>query len=127
MMLPKAAEQKAEGETTGSEAINNIQFEMKPEELEAYLNEYEVTDYYSVKKNSIYPLYGRQVIQNGRHGSDGQFIYIEVRGEYSVSEQDSSEYLVYCPSLSTPNSLIYKFKSEGLPLAFAQIIEGGKD
>ena len=40
MMLPKAAEQKAEGETTGSEAINNIQFEMKPEELEAYLNEY---------------------------------------------------------------------------------------
>jgi len=41
MMLPKAAEQKAEGETTaGSEAVKNIQFEMKPEELEAYLNEY---------------------------------------------------------------------------------------
>ena len=40
MMLPKAAEQKSKGETTGSEAIKNIQFEMKPEELEAYLNEY---------------------------------------------------------------------------------------
>ena len=40
MMLPKAAEQKAEGETTGSEAVSNIQFDMKPEELEAYLNEY---------------------------------------------------------------------------------------
>ena len=41
MMLPKGAEQEAEGETTSdSEALNNIQFEMKPEELEAYLNEY---------------------------------------------------------------------------------------
>ena len=41
MMLPKTAEQKAEGETTeGSEAVDNIQFDMKPEELEAYLNEY---------------------------------------------------------------------------------------
>jgi ATP-dependent Clp protease ATP-binding subunit ClpX len=41
MMLPKAAEQEAEGGTTaGSEAVNKIQFEMKPEELEAYLDEY---------------------------------------------------------------------------------------
>ncbi|MGD8704127.1 MAG: AAA family ATPase, partial [Syntrophobacterales bacterium] len=41
MMLPKAAEQKVEGETTAaSEAVDNIQFDMKPEELEAYLNEY---------------------------------------------------------------------------------------
>ena len=41
MMLPKGAKQEAEGETTsGNEAINKIQFEMKPEELEAYLNEY---------------------------------------------------------------------------------------
>lgn len=41
MMLPKGAKQEAEGESTsGSEAVNSIQFEMKPEELEAYLNEY---------------------------------------------------------------------------------------
>jgi ATP-dependent Clp protease ATP-binding subunit ClpX len=41
LMLPKAAEQPSEDEgTSGSEAVKEIQFDMKPEELEDYLNEY---------------------------------------------------------------------------------------
>ncbi|UCE83722.1 MAG: AAA family ATPase [Deltaproteobacteria bacterium] len=41
MMLPKAAEEQTEDDpTAGSDAVNKIQFDMKPEELEAYLNEY---------------------------------------------------------------------------------------
>ena len=40
LMLPKGAEESTEGDPTASEALNKIQFDMKPEELEAYLNEY---------------------------------------------------------------------------------------
>ena len=41
LMLPKAAEDRSEEEPpTDNEAVNKIQFDMKPEELEAYLNEY---------------------------------------------------------------------------------------
>ncbi|UCG11304.1 MAG: AAA family ATPase [Deltaproteobacteria bacterium] len=41
LMLPKSAEEKEEGEgTSGNEAVNKIQFDLKPEELEAYLDEY---------------------------------------------------------------------------------------
>ncbi len=41
LMLPKAGGQKGEKEaTSGSDAVSKIQFDMKPEELETYLNEY---------------------------------------------------------------------------------------
>ncbi len=41
LMLPKASRESSEGEfKPESEAVDKIQFDMKPEELEAYLNEY---------------------------------------------------------------------------------------
>ena len=41
LMLPKAAAAKGEETgSTGDAAVDNIKFDMKPEELEAYLNEY---------------------------------------------------------------------------------------
>ena len=41
LMLPKASGERTEAESTSdSEAVDKIQFDMKPEELEAYLNEY---------------------------------------------------------------------------------------
>jgi endopeptidase Clp ATP-binding regulatory subunit ClpX len=40
LMLPKAGEQESEEVGSGSEAVGKIKFEMKPEELEAYLDEY---------------------------------------------------------------------------------------
>ncbi len=41
LMLPKAAEESGGDESaTGNEAVNKIKFDMKPEELEAYLDEY---------------------------------------------------------------------------------------
>jgi ATP-dependent Clp protease ATP-binding subunit ClpX len=41
IVFPKAARERTENEgTSGSDAVNKIQFDMKPEELEAYLNEY---------------------------------------------------------------------------------------
>jgi len=40
LMLPKAGEQESEETTEGSDAVGKIKFDMKPEELEAYLQEY---------------------------------------------------------------------------------------
>jgi endopeptidase Clp ATP-binding regulatory subunit ClpX len=41
LMLPKEAEEQSEGESeSGGDAVDKIKFDMKPEELEAYLNEY---------------------------------------------------------------------------------------
>jgi endopeptidase Clp ATP-binding regulatory subunit ClpX len=41
IVFPKAARERTEDEdTSGSDAVSKIQFDMKPEELEAYLNEY---------------------------------------------------------------------------------------
>ena len=41
LMLPKAAEESTEGEReSGSDSVSKIKFDMKPEELEAYLDEY---------------------------------------------------------------------------------------
>ena len=41
IFLPRAARERTENEgTSGSDAVSKIQFDMKPEELEAHLNEY---------------------------------------------------------------------------------------
>ena len=40
LMLPKAAEEEGEEGASASDAVDKIQFDMKPEELEAYLEEY---------------------------------------------------------------------------------------
>jgi endopeptidase Clp ATP-binding regulatory subunit ClpX len=41
LMLPKGAQEHAEDEgSSGGEAVDKIRFDMKPEQLEAYLNEY---------------------------------------------------------------------------------------
>jgi ATP-dependent Clp protease ATP-binding subunit ClpX len=40
LMLPKAGGEKGEEKSSASDAVDSIKFEMKPEELEAYLEEY---------------------------------------------------------------------------------------
>ena len=40
LMLPKASSEKGEEKPSDSDAVDKIKFEMKPEELEAYLEEY---------------------------------------------------------------------------------------
>jgi ATP-dependent Clp protease ATP-binding subunit ClpX len=40
LMLPKASSEKGEEKPSASDAVDKIKFEMKPEELEAYLEEY---------------------------------------------------------------------------------------
>lgn len=87
----------------------------------AHLNEYEVTDYYSVQKKRIYPLYGRKIVENGDHVSDGRFIYIEVSLKDDPAHK--SEYLVFHPAFSTTNILTHKFIKSS-PLSFAQQVKG---
>ena len=40
LMLPKAGEEKGEEKASASDAVDKIKFDMKPEDLEAYLDEY---------------------------------------------------------------------------------------
>ena len=40
LMLPKAGGEKGEEKASASDAVDKIKFDMKPEELEAYLDEY---------------------------------------------------------------------------------------
>jgi hypothetical protein len=40
------------------------------------IREYRITEFYSVYETRIYPLYGRKIVQNGSHVSDGEFLFI---------------------------------------------------
>lgn len=70
------------------------------------IKEYKITSIYSVYETRIYPLYGRKIVTNGTHVSDGEFLYIETE---TLDREDSgkTEYLVFCPSLSTTNILTH--------------------
>ena len=88
------------------------------------IREYKITSVYSVYETRIYPLFGRKIIKNGTHVSDGEFLYIETE---SLTHKDSgkTEYLVFCPTLSTINMLTHVIPKQSA-ITFLQEIGGTK-